>query len=207
MTNIVYPLILPVPDEYRTLVLKEKSRYLSRYAREALRLSARKIGIAFIPDNLAKNELGAPLPINGWHCSISHKPDYVCAVLSSIPIGIDIEKIRPMSDMMFRKTASEQEWQIGGGKTETLFFRYWTAKEAVLKAGGRGLSDLSKCVVSEIRDDNNLILDYANQRWLIEQICIDGHIVSVTRNDFRINWQICSAPLTIFSLAIHGQAP
>ena len=97
-----------------------------------------------------------------------------------------------MSDMMFRKTASEPEWILGGEKTETLFFRYWTAKEAVLKAGGRGLSDLSKCTISEITDDYNLILNYAKQHWQIEQIYIDGHIVSVTRNNLGINWQICS---------------
>ncbi len=100
-----------------------------------------------------------------------------------------------MSDMMFRKTASEQEWRLGWGKTETLFFRFWTAKEAALKASGKGLSDLSKCVVSEIRDDHNLILDYAEQRWLIGQIYLDGHIASVIRNDLRINWQISDVPI------------
>jgi 4'-phosphopantetheinyl transferase len=197
MAITVHPVILPVPDEYRTLALKEKPRYLSRYAREALRLSAQRIGISFMPDNLPKNELGAPLPINGWHWSLTHKPDYVGAVISPAPIGIDIEKIRSISDMMFRKTASEQECLLGGGKTEALFFRFWTAKEAALKASGKGLTDLSKCVVSEIRDDYNLVIDYAEQQWFIEQIYVGEHIVSVTRNDLRIKWQIGSLPVTL----------
>ncbi|NJL59098.1 MAG: hypothetical protein HC887_05035, partial [Desulfobacteraceae bacterium] len=58
-----------------------------------------------MPDNLPKNKLGAPLPINGCYWSLTHKPDYVGAVLSPTPIGIDIEKIRSISDMMFRKIA------------------------------------------------------------------------------------------------------
>lgn len=188
----VHPVILSVPEEYQALAIKEKTRYLSRYARTALKISAQKSKI-FIPDNLPKDKDGVPLAINSWYWSLTHKPEYVGAVISPARIGIDIEKIRPVSDALFQKTASDKEWELGD-KSETLFFRYWTAKEAALKATGKGLSELSQCIVSEISDEHYIMLEYAGRAWRIEQIYIDGHIASVVKDDYQIEWQISISP-------------
>jgi len=190
METVLYPVILPVPAAYQHLPLKEKHSYLSRYARVGLRLSARHTGIDFTPDALLKNQHGAPLPVNGYYWSVTHKPAYIGAVFSSSPIGVDIEKKRPMSEAMFAKIADKTEWELGNEEKETLFFRYWTAKEAVLKAAGVGMSGLSQCRISQICDAHHLLIDYAHERWRIEHVYFDGHIASVVKNNCLIRWQI-----------------
>ena len=89
--------------------------------------------------------------------------------------------------------------EAGGGKGEKrkfpyykfkLFFRYWTAKEAVLKAVGTGLKDLSKCKIAHLIDENSLAIDYMNKRWLIEHLFFNGHIASINKGLYDIKWSV-----------------
>ena len=57
-------------------------------------------------------------------------------------MGIDIEQVRSVKDGVMAKIADEQEWALAGGKAPESFFRFWTAKEAVLKAMGVGFTGL-----------------------------------------------------------------
>ncbi len=86
--------------------------------------------------------------------NISHSGDYVVCAVSSKPIGIDIEKIRPINLAVAKKVCSEKELlYIFSHKpcdtdflyTEdeevlTRFFELWTKKEAYAKCSGKGLS-------------------------------------------------------------------
>ena len=81
------------------------------------------------------------------------------------------------------------EWGLAD-KTATTFFRYWTAKEAVLKAAGIGLKDLAKCRIIRILNDHHLDLDYGGQKWKVEHRFFNGHIASVIKNGFEIDWTI-----------------
>ena len=128
----IYPVILPVPHAKKTLTGKDKVRFLSNFAREALKISAQYRGITL--GELTKDENGAPVPKDGRHWSITHKSEYVAGVAAPYRIGLDIEKIKPCSQGLFNKTASDEEWQLWDTDPQILFFRYWTSKEAVLKA-------------------------------------------------------------------------
>ena len=185
---IIYPIILSVPEKDRQLSGRKKVASLSRYARQALEISARKSGIV-LPE-LLKNENGAPLPFNGTYWSLTHKIRYVGAVVASARTGIDIEEIRPCSEALFKKTAAKTEWDLADNTSFALFFRFWTSKECVLKAVGTGIKDLSKCRIVEIIDDNNLLIDYQGQQWRIEHSFFDGHIASDVKNEFDIQWTI-----------------
>ena len=185
---ILYPVILAVPDKEQKLTGKEKVANLSNHARRALEISAQKSCIEL--GDLTKNENGAPLPFGGNYWSLTHKPRYVGGVIAPTQIGIDIEKIRPCSEALFRKTANESEWGLSDADSFKLFFRYWTSKESVLKASGTGIRDLSKCRIVQIIDHNHLVINYEDRKWLIEHFYFDGHIASVVKNDFDVEWTI-----------------
>jgi 4'-phosphopantetheinyl transferase len=184
--DIVYPAILSVPEKDQALLGRKKVLSLSRLARKALAVSARKKGL--ILTCLTKDKQGVPKPFNGKHWSLTHKDEYVGGVVSPARIGIDIEKIRPCSKAIFKKTALQNEWNLSDEDPEQLFFRYWTAKEAVIKANGTGLKDLLKCSVTKIINKNNLVIDYMNKNWLIEHLFFNGHIASVIKNSKAVEW-------------------
>ena len=183
----LYPVILSVPGAVKDLKPKERVKFLSRHARQALKISAEKSRICL--GELAQDERNAPLPFNGTFWSITHKTEYVGGVVAPLPIGIDIEKIYSRAKSLFPKTATEAEWALADRSSAT-FFRYWTSKEAVLKAAGTGLKDLSICRVIRIRDDHHLDIEYEDKKWQVEHTFFKDHIASIVKNDFRINWTI-----------------
>ena len=191
--SAIYPVILPVPERVKSFKPRDRVIYLSRHARRALEISAAKSGIPL--GDLSKNKNGAPLPFDGMYWSISHKREFVGGVVAPWPIGIDIEKIKPCSDALFRKTAADSEWALAGkaGKSLNLFFRYWTAKEAVLKAAGTGLKDLSTCCVRLITNELHLLIEYQNQSWQIEHFFFNGHIASIVAAADRIQWTLSNS--------------
>jgi 4'-phosphopantetheinyl transferase len=186
--RVVYPVILSVPSSAKELTRRDRVKYLSQHARQAVKISAEKSGIKL--GDLIKEGNGSPLPSDGNYWSVTHKPEYVGGVVGSEQIGIDIEKIRPCSKALFKKTADDREWALSDTNPLKLFFRYWTSKEAVLKAGGKGLTDLSKCRIVQILDDNNLIIKYKNKNWFVEHFYINDHVASVIKTVSRIEWTI-----------------
>jgi 4'-phosphopantetheinyl transferase len=185
---VVYPVILAVPTADQGLAARERVENLSRHARKALDISGKKSGV--VVGNLLKDERGAPLPFYGNYWSVTHKPAYVGGVIAAKLIGIDIEKIRACSPALFKKVATGDEWNLSNEDAYKLFFRYWTAKEAVLKATGAGIRDLSKCRVVRIVDASHLIVDYQKKTWGIEHFFFNGHIASVVKYDMGVEWTL-----------------
>ena len=189
--QILHPVILAVPKTTNDLRPKERVTFLSQYARQALAISAEKSRITL--GELIQDERNVPLPFNGTFWSITHKPEYVGGVVAPSPIGIDIEKIYPRANSLYRKTASEAEWALTD-RSLTIFFRYWTSKEAVIKAAGTGLKDFLKCRVIQIQDEHHLEINYETKKWRVEHAFFKDHIASIVQNDFKINWAILPSP-------------
>jgi 4'-phosphopantetheinyl transferase len=188
MSERIYPVILSVPGDLRKIKLKDRGAYLSRHARRALEISAAKSRIRL--GELAQDERNAPLPCDGTYWSVTHKNEYVGGVVCPSPTGIDVEKICPRTKSLFRKIADEAEWALAD-KSFTTFFRYWTAKEAVLKTAGIGLRDLSRCRISRVPGTHHLDVEYDGNNWQIEHKFFNSHIASIVKNDFVIEWTIC----------------
>jgi 4'-phosphopantetheinyl transferase len=189
MAAVIYPVILPVPAEVRQLAPKQRVRSLSGCARQALALSAGRLGVRLGP--LEKDERGAPIPCDGNFWSLSHKPDYVGGVVAPAAIGLDIERLRPCSAGLRRKTATAAEWALmGRDDLQTAFFRCWTAKEAVLKVRGEGLRDLCRCRIEHILDSTRLRVDYAGESWTVEHFFFEGHVAAVAAVGFRVEWTL-----------------
>ena len=182
----LYPVLLPVPQADRRLNGRDKVKALSRLARLALMKSCEKSG--FCLDTFPKNEKGVPLPVGGVHWSLTHKSDMVGGVAARLPVGMDLETIRPVKDALLAKVAGEDEWQLVSGDRQKAFFRFWTAKEAVLKAVGKGMVGLSRCRVVEIVDDTRMMLTYDKTRWPVAHFWFEDHVAALTPHHFAISW-------------------
>lgn len=142
--------------------------------------------------DLKKDENGVPLPFNGNYWSVTHKTGHVGGVIAQTRIGIDLEKIRPCKEALYRKTVRDSEWGLSDKDKMVLFFRYWTAKESVLKASGTGIRDLFKCRIERIIDDRHLVVNYKEQSWHVEHFYLNGHIASVVKNNVDVEWTFFS---------------
>jgi len=188
----LYPVIMPVGGDVQRLSGREKVAALSNCARQALRLSAERIGIAL--GELRKDDDDVPLPFGGYHWSVSHKPKYVAAVIGQGSIGIDIEEIGPRKENIFGYVAGADEWRLFGGESWDSLYRCWTAKEAVVKSTGTGLAGLKSCRVADVQDDANISLLYEGRLYQVAQMRLDGHIVSVLKNDNPVEWVVLDGP-------------
>lgn len=185
----IHPVVWPVPTAEQHLKGRDKVASLRKQARLALALSARYSQVTLGP--LEKTENGAPIPSNGIYWSLTHKDRYVAAVTSRSPVGIDIEQIAPVSEGVVRRTAGPAEWDLAPARDLVLFFRYWTAKEAVLKVVGTGLAGLERCRVAAIVDDLHLRLSYEGRLWTVEHHWVaQDHLVTVTSDDVDIEWHV-----------------
>lgn len=183
----IHPVILPVPPPERLLKGRDKVAALRALARQALALSARYAGLR--PGVLEKDANGAPLPSNGVHWSLSHKSACVAAVASLAPVGIDVERIKSVTEGLQQRIAGPMEWALAPQRDLATFFRYWTAKEAVLKAAGKGLVDLSRCRIARLVDRDHTLLDYGRRTWTVMHRWVgEDHLVAVTADDVHIVW-------------------
>ena len=74
------------------------------------------------------------------HFNLSHSGEYVALVMSSVPVGIDIEKLRSGQEKLVKRFFSEEEakWLMEGFD-DAAFTKMWTRKEAFIKARGIGM--------------------------------------------------------------------
>jgi len=96
--------------------------------------------------------------------NISHSSDMVVCAVDDKPVGIDIEKIRPIDLSVAKRICTDEElvYLFGRSPTEqsfthssdtdilTRFFKIWTAKEACGKCAGSGILDLKELSISKI---------------------------------------------------------
>jgi 4'-phosphopantetheinyl transferase len=188
----LYPVVMPVSGDVRRLSGREKVAALSDCAREALRQSADRAGIAL--GELHKDSDDVPLPFGEYHWSVSHKPRYVAAVVGPGRMGIDVEEIEPRKENIFGYVASDEEWSLFGGKSWDSLYRCWTAKEAVVKSTGTGLAGLKSCRVDDVPDATSISLSFEGRLYRVAQMRVDGHVVSVLSNHNVVEWVVLDRP-------------
>jgi len=183
----VNPVIMATTAGTRNMSGAKKVAALGRAARIAVQHSARLSGVTLAL--LEKNIKGAPLPEAGVFWSLSHTTKYVAAVTAPYPIGIDIEEITERSPLLFDKIADQDEWKLAAEVSNRTLYRYWTAKEAVLKAAGKGIAGLADCRVERILSTNQLQLRYRSTLWSVSHYTeIQDHIVALTTDTPQIVW-------------------
>ena len=128
--------------------------------------------------DLDYTQYGKPYYKNSdFNFNISHSGKYVvCAGSNQSPIGVDVEEIKPINIEDFREQFHPDELKeiIGSSNPLTSFYQFWTKKESVIKADGKGLSiplnDLNLLVNSDgVKIDK---VDWNIQEIHLEDDCI-----------------------------------
>ncbi|MEO5681249.1 MAG: 4'-phosphopantetheinyl transferase superfamily protein [Chitinophagaceae bacterium] len=93
-------------------------------------------------ENIRYDEYKRPFLSSGIDFNIAHSGSYVlCAISKEIRVGIDIEEIRPVNFEDFVGVMTEAQWDRIKRHRRPLkaFYSYWSMKESVMKADGRGM--------------------------------------------------------------------
>jgi len=102
--------------------------------------------------------------------NISHSGNFViCAIGNNIRLGIDIEENKNLDLKNFQNVMNSDQWDEINNARYPLkeFYKYWTIKESVIKADGRGFSiPLEKLSVK----DNTV--QYDNKLWFVQELQI-----------------------------------
>ncbi len=176
-----------MPGFIRELSPSRRGKALGELARESVSLSARRAGLSMM--RFLKGPQGQPLPWCGVHWSLTHKPLYVAGVVSVCPVGIDIECVKPVSTGVFTRICRKEESVLFHGLSrETVFFKCFTAKEAVLKRHGMGLTALGSVWVRRVSNSGHLEVSYDNTFTRVEQFKLDGHLLSITGDGADVIW-------------------
>jgi 4'-phosphopantetheinyl transferase len=120
-----------------------------------LRLALQAAGAPQPLDQLLYTPQDKPFFPGGPHFNISHSANrVVCLVSTAGRVGIDIEAITPIAFDDFQTQFTPKEWSAIRTAPDPVaaFYRFWTAKESLIKADGRGLQiPLLELDVSEYR--------------------------------------------------------
>ncbi|MEL6602466.1 MAG: 4'-phosphopantetheinyl transferase superfamily protein [Cyanobacteria bacterium J06614_10] len=111
-----------------------------------------------------------PATQTDFHFNLSHSGELaLCAVSHHHPVGIDIEKLKPidhLEGMMARCLLQKEQVTVNAAPDPlAAFLQHWTCKEAYLKAIGKGLSQSMQTVELEMTPP---------QLMAVPQDCVEG---------------------------------
>jgi len=178
-----------VPETIRALKRGEKKAALSVFARESARASSLKSSL--LMGRFEKDMMGVPLASNSTYWSVSHKLDFVAGVVSKERIGIDLEQMRDVSEALFERIVDPAEKAHFSNQDKSIvFFRTFTAKEAVLKKTTHGMRGLSRAKIIRVVDDNNLVVQYLDKKYVVETFYFHDYLASVTKDRIDVHWTV-----------------
>ncbi len=187
--NSLYKLLTPEQQERNSKYVRWQDRQANLYGKMLLIEASLSFGLN---DEILKKvrvaKYGCPYYHDSIDFNISHAGSYVlCAIGSNMRVGVDIEPIRKIELIDFKTTMNDLQWskiKYSNNPYET-FFRYWTIKESIVKADGRGLSlELNKIDIFDNR------VCYDGKTWYLKEIKINkdysAHL-ACNYNDISIN--------------------
>lgn len=143
-----------LPGDWRRRLARMRSDAARRRTLGGLWLLRESLEFAGFPEatlaRLVRDPHGRPTLPGGPAFSISHcGPHVACAVTAEAPLGLDVERVRPLDVSRFARFLSAEE-AAAAARDPAAFFAAWTAREATVKAGGRvGLARIARVRVSD----------------------------------------------------------
>jgi len=137
-------------------------------------------------ENIKTSKFNRPyLPNSPVDFNISHSGDFVVCVLSADSrVGIDIEQKKDVDLNDFARTMNSDQWteiHTSNNPLDT-FFKYWSMKESVIKADGRGLSiPLTEIILDKDR------VSYDGNLWHLYPFKIDASHNGCVASNNKIN--------------------
>lgn len=172
----VYEATSPSRKEHIDRLRQQKSKTCSLVAEILVqRLLQEHFGVT--DAKLHRKDNGQPY-LNGCNLSVSitHCEEKIACVISHDPVGIDIERIRPVNLKLCRHICvpEEKAYVLGDSREyenrvcrdeDVLrrFFEVWTAKEAYFKKCGTGITDLKAVNVLQLPRQVHMVEDYLVQ--------------------------------------------
>lgn len=98
--------------------------------------------IPYREEEIVREKHGKPLSIHkGNYFNISHGQRIVALACAKVPVGVDVESPRRVSENAMRRGCTDSEWEwLGESENrERDFLRLWTLKESYVKMLGTGL--------------------------------------------------------------------
>ncbi|MBC9795246.1 4'-phosphopantetheinyl transferase family protein [Sinomicrobium weinanense] len=127
---------------------------------------------------LKYNVFGKPFFDENIDFNISHSGNFVVCVLTrDANIGIDIEEMKPVDKTHFESCWTTEEYEkiyTDDREDYDTFYNYWTKKEAIAKAIGKGLS-LPMTSIS-VAGDRGIVTDHG--KWYLKQLTFADNYVS-----------------------------
>lgn len=157
----------------------------------ARRLRTKPEAIRFRTAPGGKPELDPSAHPESPQFNISHSGDWFCAAFARAPVGVDVELTDRRTDALAvaRHAFHAAETNCLEAQPEdlrrTLFFRWWTAKEALLKAWGTGLvGGLGRIDLSAWQNDpTTRVADAGGRYWKIWTYRFECGVVSIAAPD------------------------
>jgi 4'-phosphopantetheinyl transferase len=192
LSDVIFQEYLNIlPRRFSKDVLKYKrwqDRQTSLFGKLLLFKGLSELNLGIKLDQIKLTEFGRPYINDLVDFNISHTNGCViCAITQDKILGIDVEKIELIELDDFRSCFTINEWNDINNfeNIHSRFYHYWTKKEAVIKADGRGLSIPLKDL--EVIDDHVYV--YGN-RWITQPVEIgDGykaHLVCSEKQNYKL---------------------
>ena len=118
------------------------------------------------------------------HFNISHCEGLVVCAISDAPVGVDVERIAPVSDNLPKRVLSEEELdqlsRLPKESPEYLekFYRFWTLKESAVKQSGKGLSQELRDISFRLDEDREIRCSQPNLHFLQKKL-VGNYILSL----------------------------
>jgi len=138
--------------------------------------------VDFSFDLLQYTAYGRPFFNDGIDFNISHTSKCaVCIISDSLKVGVDVEEIRNIDPDNFSESFNADEWLSITESPAPIhtFFNYWTRKEAIIKADGRGMA----IPLSSVNVQHNLVKVEDNV-WYLKEVKLPSanNIVHIATN-------------------------
>ena len=148
--------LLEMTEQRRTQVMKfkhEQGRKLSASAYLLLCKALREVYGIDEPPLFEYSEHGKPSIVGHpeIYFNLSHCRSVVACVVSSLPVGVDVEEVREFKESLARYVLNDEEYAMisSSPQPDREFIRLWTMKESCLKLTGEGITRDLKTVLAD----------------------------------------------------------